>query len=752
LESEKHKTTFSQKILLLAVCISILALIEIGLRIFNFPDRSSSPDPFIGFEKVYPLFNERKSSDGKTVCFTNSNKLSFFNFQEFEKKKSLNTYRIFCFGGSTTFGRPYSGETAFPRWLDVYLNLMDPDRKYEVINTGGISYASYRIVHLVEEVIKYQPDLFVLYTGHNEFLEARTYENILKANPILRKIRVFLNKFNFYVLYRNIILGIKNTFSKSENELDDEVTTILDASAGLERYSREKLQKKITFDHYRYNLNTIIRLAEKNNIKIILATLTSNLKDFSPFKSQHKDDITEDELVKWNEHYQNGYILQNQNQYQQALVVYEQCMQIDDQYAGLIYNIGQCMSQLKKYDLAREYFQRAKELDIAPLRAPKEINSVIQKLGSEFDIPVVDISAKFKKLSPHQIPDNTLIIDHVHPSIRGNQIIAEELAKVLQSKVFLKPEEFYEQELLSVVYGKILDSLPDDYYTKGILNLAKVLGWAGKEEEKKLILTRNIGKFKDNPEYHYMMGNTFVREGRLDEAIYEFRKSIEINPDFGEAYTNLGFALEQNGLADDALQNYRTALSLNPDDYVAQTNIGRIFFIREDYENAIIEYEKAVRMNLDYPDARLGLGVVYYRQYHIDEALKELNVAIELNPNYGEAYYNVGLIHLGEKKTGEAIANFKKAIDIDPMYDDAHVSLGVCYYQQKRISEAIEQLNKALKINPRSGKAHNNLAVVYYSSENYDLSLKHIESAQRMKYTVNPDLIKAIQEAKEQNK
>ena len=51
----------------------------------------------------------------------------------------------------------------------------DPSRRWEVINAGGISYASYREAKLVEEIARYQPDLVLVYSGHNEFLEERTY-------------------------------------------------------------------------------------------------------------------------------------------------------------------------------------------------------------------------------------------------------------------------------------------------------------------------------------------------------------------------------------------------------------------------------------------------------------------------------------------------------------------------------------------------------------------------------------------------
>ena len=36
--------------------------------------------------------------------------------------------------------------------------------------SGGVSYASYRVAALMEELVRYEPDLFVIYSGHNEFL------------------------------------------------------------------------------------------------------------------------------------------------------------------------------------------------------------------------------------------------------------------------------------------------------------------------------------------------------------------------------------------------------------------------------------------------------------------------------------------------------------------------------------------------------------------------------------------------------
>ena len=724
-----------------------MLVFETTLRISGLVDRTSHSDPFVGFEKVYPLFGERKSPDGSIICETNENKLSFFNYQQFEKKNPEKTFRIFCFGGSTTYGRPYRAETAFAQWLQLNLNFIDSDRNYEVINVGGISYASYRIVHLVEEATKYDPDLFVIYMGHNEFLEARTYEDILKQNLTIKKVRLILNKLDLYVLLRNSFSKAKQSILKSKdsaNVLEDEVAAILDASAGLERYTRENLQKEATVQHYRYNLIKILNIAKKHRIKVVLTTLTSNLKDFSPFKSQHRTGLTENELQQWNQHYQRGLAFLKLKKYKDALIAFEKCFAIDNEYAELAFNIAECMYQIQQFDLARKYYQMAKELDVCPLRAPEAINKTIREISNQFSVPLVDIEAEFENLSPHKIPGSQYLIDHVHPTIEGNQLIAEKITRTLQKRTIIPPKRTIDSTKLAESYQRILTSLPDDYFMEGVLNLAKVLGWAGKEEEKLTILERNEKVLTGQYEYHYMLGNSLLRQGKLKEAIDQFRKSIQLNPGFSESYTNLGFALARVGMPDEALKNYQKSLSMDPKDYVAQTNVGRMYYIKNEYTKAISEYKKAIEMKLDYPHAHEGLGVAYYRQGNTTRALEELNIAIELNPNYAEAYYNIGLIFLDQRKIDLAIKNFEQAINSDPYYADAYSSLGVCYYHKKKLDEAIEHLRMAIEIEPNLAKAHNNLAIAFHSAGKYDLAWQHVRAAQRLKYSIAPQFIELL--------
>ena len=114
-------------------------------------------DPLVGFAGNVPQFVKATRKDGTEMYITARNKSGYFNFQEFPQHKSDDAYRIFCVGGSTTYGRPYTHKVSFCGWLQAYLEAADPTRKWEVINVGGITYASYRVARMMNELVDYVP-------------------------------------------------------------------------------------------------------------------------------------------------------------------------------------------------------------------------------------------------------------------------------------------------------------------------------------------------------------------------------------------------------------------------------------------------------------------------------------------------------------------------------------------------------------------------------------------------------------------
>ena len=150
------KVPVPKKLLFAIITVVILfAAVEIVLLAVGVRTVLYDEDPYVGFSSHIPLFVEQTDPNGNKIMVTARNKLQFFNKQQFTSKKSAGTYRIFCMGGSTTFGRPYDDMTSFCGWLRAMLPKADPSRKWELVNAGGVSYASYRVAALMAELVRY---------------------------------------------------------------------------------------------------------------------------------------------------------------------------------------------------------------------------------------------------------------------------------------------------------------------------------------------------------------------------------------------------------------------------------------------------------------------------------------------------------------------------------------------------------------------------------------------------------------------
>ena len=159
------------------------AVLELVLWGLDIADPSQADDPSSGFNRSGRLFEVDKR-DG--VYRTATARGLFFGEQEFLLEKPENGFRLFCLGGSTVRGRPYTTESSFTRWLGLELAERTQGREVEAVNCGGLSYASYRLRPIVSEVLAYQPDLLIVATGHNEFLEDRTYQAIKTRSALTR--------------------------------------------------------------------------------------------------------------------------------------------------------------------------------------------------------------------------------------------------------------------------------------------------------------------------------------------------------------------------------------------------------------------------------------------------------------------------------------------------------------------------------------------------------------------------------------
>ncbi len=698
----------------ITIAILLLLLAEGILRIVHYRGSSALEDPYLGFEGIYPLFGKTVQPDGRTLYSTNPNKIRLFNYQEFQSPKPPGVFRIFCFGGSTTYGRPLRFQTAYPKWLEILLNSMDPSRRYEVINAGGISYASYRTVYLIDEARRYEPDLFIVHTGHNEFLERRTYRDILERSTTLRSLGHFMSHFRLYDLLRQPVHRLRGRGGvEQKSVLPGEVDTMLDHSAGLDFYSRELNQKDRTFAHYRNNLVRMAELARSADVPIIFVSLVSNIADFSPFKSEGRSDILPDEYISREGYIHEGRRLARRREFERSYHQFKAALDIDPRYAEISYLLGRTALELGWIPEAGKYLEQARDEDVCPLRAPGEINSILLEVGEELAVPVVDLSPTFqernRELVGHPFPGNALFFDHLHPTIEGHQLIANQIAGALLSLGHADLSSWWNPDETRQQFDDLLDSLDDRYFAEGNLNLGKVLMWARKAEEALVPLKVAVERLPENADAHYTMGTCLSKLGKGMEAADSFRKALAIDSGNTQARNNLALELRKTGDLDGAMREFGKILALEPDNVKVVNNMGLIALSKGDISDAESTFREILDRDADNPEAYHNLGLVGMARNDDSMAEQNLRKAIELRPNYKEALNNLAVVLLRQERAGEAREICEGALQVFPYSPELRNNLGEIFVALNDTGSAREQFTIALALRPGWEIAMDNL-------------------------------------------
>ena len=178
----------------------------------------------------------------------------------------------------------------------------------------------------------------------------------------------------------------------------------------------------------------------------------------------------------------------------------------------------------------------------------------------------------------------------------------------------------------------------------------------------------------DNPvvrhflgDHYYDEGNSAKAAGRLDEAISFYRRSNELNSQYGPLHNNLGMALQLRGQIAEAIQEYQMAVQLSPTNANARNNLGVAMASIGKVDEAISQMAEVVRLTPDNPGAHNNLGALFARQGKFSQAIAEYEESARLAPGNPAVYDNLGdaLARLGRRE--EALANYRRRSKPPPM-------------------------------------------------------------------------------------
>lgn len=459
----------------------------------------------------------------------------------FLQEKPARSYRVFVLGESTTAGWPYPNNVMFTRRLQRQLEAALPDKQIEVVNLGIAAINSYTLLDFIDEVLEQRPDALLIYAGHNEFYGAFGAASTVSLGQSTSLVRLYLwlQRSRLFLLLRDAVNRATTWVRPAHPQPGhgSRPPTLMGQVIGQEHipldseiYARGKNQ-------FRENLSALLRTIKSAGIPLIVSELVSNVRDQPPFFANRGGAPSPADQA-----FRSARDLETHGQFEAALA---------------------------------EYY-KAKDLDGLRFRAPEEFNAIIHELAGNLGIPVVPMKSYFEAASPHGLIGENLMLEHLHPTARGYQLMGQAFFDAMHKHRLLgdtkdikavSTGDFERFTELDVAIGKmrilqLTDHWPFKAETESNNAVHRYVPETKAEELAKDFFLKKLGF----AEAHVRMAEYYASRGRQDASLREFWALINSAPQDVENYLGTAQVLINAGLPQHAWPFVEASLKIRSTD------------------------------------------------------------------------------------------------------------------------------------------------------------------------------------------
>ena len=305
-------------------------------------------------------------------------------------------------------------------------------------------------------------------------------------------------------------------------------------------------------------------------------------------------------------------------------------------------------------------------------------------------------------------------------------------------------------DLAKKIYEKILTKFPQNMRAKsGLINLEKNNSSISTNNQsiklkldeivnlynkKNFIGALELGLELFTSEYkNYflcnILGAIYSMLMEPEQAEYYYKKSIEINPGYDGAYSNLATCYRGKKNFELAIEFFNKALKINPNNSEVYNNLGLVYKDLENSDKAIECYRKSLELNSKNILAISNIGLEYRKLKDLDKSIEYFDKCIDLQSNYFEAFVNRASVKTDKGDFQSAITDLEKALELNPNCGPAYNNMGSVYTELGEPTKAMTYLKKATEINPNDSEAYNNMGIASEFSSNHSDAVTFFKKA-----------------------
>jgi tetratricopeptide (TPR) repeat protein len=456
--------------------------------------------------------------------------------------KAGQVFRILLLGGSAASGQP-APAFSIARVLEEMLGAAYPELQFEIINAAMPGVNSHVLRGIAEDWVTWQPDVLVVYCGHNEvagpYGPGATWAPWARSEVALRAVDTWFRSRMGQWHARQGWSWTSGVGEASAQEISLDDPRLLDV--------RERFVE---------NLRQIARAGQTVGATTLVCTPLANQRDWAPFRSGHRAGLPESTAAEWRRVMAQAEKQADAGEWARAEELYRQALALDDHPADLSFRLARVLSAQGRLDEAKTWYRQAMDRDLLRLRADSRLNQAIRELVAP-GLDVVDTASAAALISREEVLGDDLLLDHVHLTWPGSVKVATELYRRVS-------EELLRRALIPRAAG---NGLAENELRRRL---------AYNDQAKREMLEQLVQQYQLPP--LALMPDQAARRQALAQRLVVLHES-----------------LEQEDQRRELMQQYQAALVLDPQDWIIRRDFARFLLTQDQPEPALEHLQRVMR-------------------------------------------------------------------------------------------------------------------------------------------------------------
>jgi serine/threonine protein kinase/predicted Zn-dependent protease len=199
----------------------------------------------------------------------------------------------------------------------------------------------------------------------------------------------------------------------------------------------------------------------------------------------------------------------------------------------------------------------------------------------------------------------------------------------------------------------------------------------------------------------YALAQELDDQGRSEEALNEYLRAIDHDPNFGRAYSGVALMYYNSGRYEEAEVYFKEALKRidQMTDREKYRDRGLYAIMTRDFKKAIDEFNALLKQ---YPGdyvIHANLAIAYFYARNMPKAVEEGRLDVKYNPQGVWSHYNLTwyVLAVGDLETAEEES--RKALELEPSFEKAYITLALTQLAKDQPAKAVETYKKLQDLN-----------------------------------------------------